>query len=196
MRPEPRPAQELILFGNSPFITDIDIPALLRRYQTIGINGFSTHFPVDWVFMYDRFFDHAPSSRVIVPHWFRQPVEKVVPKALDSPVYPRRFQNGLSVVGFKYFTVSIAVNWAIQEGFKSIYLVGIDHHEEERQFRHFDGETSKTTISPTSHQALKRFVEKCAKVSGATIYQCNPDAEGWKLPYLNLETLYGPTRQT
>lgn len=183
---------DLIIFGRSPFINEVDVDALLPYYATVGFNTFGQHYPVDYLFFYDRYYDSHPHCLPIMPNWIDKPGVKIIPRASDRPVFPERYQDKTLVVGFKYFTVSIAVNWAILKGFRTIYLVGVDHNEEDRQFKRFDGDRTRTPtdLCPEAHQRVKRFIEACARVAKAQIYQCNPNAKGWSLPHKSIEELY------
>lgn len=182
---------ELVVFGRSPFVNLVDIPALLEQYTTVGLNHFGRHHKVDHLFFYDQYCQHQKTT-VYIPNWF--PAEhagvRYVPKPLDYPLMSRISQDGAICLGHKYYTVSLAINWALLEGYKRIYLVGIDHVETDRSFSHHDGIDGHAELTPDTHQALKKFIHNCA--AHAEIYQCNPAVkDGWELPYKDVNELYG-----
>lgn len=192
--------REVIIFGRSPFINSVNVDALLARYKTIGLNSFGQVYPVDYLFAFDVYY--PPSSHrageLFCPHWLLNgPGTGIVPKA-GKPLFDKGYQsvvpNGpmFLMLGLAYFTASLAVNWAVLEGFKKIYLVGIDHVETDTGFHHFDNgaeEAGLTHFTPESHRALKKFVTQCARA--AEIYQCNPAVrDDWDLPYKDIAELY------
>jgi hypothetical protein len=183
---------ELILFGRSPFIDKVDVPRLIEKYTTIGLNRFAQHYPVDHVFMFDRYFPHPLTGSAFFPHWFDYPMQdgqKFHSKASASPILTGEKKNDIPVLGYKYFTCSLALNWALLQGFTEIYLVGIDHVESDVKFVHHDGDVADSKLSIKAHQALKEYFYSATK--HANIYQTNPDVRNdWKLPFVDINQLY------
>lgn len=180
---------ELIIFGRSPFLSTVNIPALLSVYTSIGFNEFGRLFEPDYLFFYDAWYDgFIGSPEVYAPHWFKQGCNKYVPKPSDSPLVGK-LQNGMPCLGHRYFTVSVALNWAILQGFKRIYLVGVDHVEQQGRLEHHDGTLGISDVQPEAHKRLKQYVYNCTR--HAEIYQTNPAVmDGWELPFRNIEELY------
>lgn len=182
---------ELVIFGRSPFLNTVDTAKLLSKYTTIGFNQFGRLFEPDFLFFFDQWYGGFIGNPVVYfPHWFKQGKGiKYMPKPSDKPLLSGSKQDGMIVLGHKYFTVSIALNWAILQGFKRIYLVGIDHIESDEKFEHNDGTGCQSRLTVKAHQGLKRFVYACAE--HVEIYQTNPAVKGdWELPFIDIEELY------
>lgn len=181
---------ELVIFGRSPFINQVDVPLLLENYTTVGFNQFGKHHKVDHLFFFDDYYYGYKPTAVYLPKWFSQKHGiKYVPKPSDRPILSRQMKDNMIVLGHKYFTVSLALNWALLEGFKTIYLVGIDHVETDNQFKHHDGVDLPANLTPKAHKDLKKYVYACAE--HADIYQCNPAvAPDWELKYKDIRELY------
>lgn len=185
--------KSVLLFGRSPFINQVNIPALLH-HKTAGINHIAAEHNMDYGFYYDA----PPPKRLgartawVAPVWFDNADIKVQPTPSSLPVLSKIEREGAQVVGFELFTVTLAVNWLILQGFKQIYLIGIDHVEQAGPMLEHTGNYTAADITIEAHQRCKRFIERCQ--AGATIYQCNPAVkDGWALPYQDLMELYAAT---
>jgi len=184
---------DLIIFGRSPFLNTLDIPFLASKYKTIGFNQFGRLFEPDFLFFFDEWYGgFIGNPLVFCPKWFKETEDRVikyVPKKADSPLLEWVNENGQPCFSHKYFTVSIALNWAILQGFKRIYLVGIDHIETDTKFEHNDGTGCQSRLTLKAHQELKQYVYRCAE--HAEIYQTNPAVrDDWELPFIDIEELY------
>ncbi len=190
------PSPELIIFGCSPFINQVDIPPLLERYDTIGINNFARYYPVDVVFSFD---DRIPGHRALhafVPNYLAKDGEiPYIPVSSDSPLQGWQREKGVVKLGFKHFTVSLAVNWALLKGYKKIYLIGVDHVETVTSFTDFDGTYHPAELTQDAHRGLKQFIYRCAEQ--CEIYQCNPAVRDfWELPFKDVSDLYAKEEKT
>lgn len=190
---------ECIIFGSSPFINTLDIPALCADYYTIGINKFPVHHRVDCAIQYDE-----PIHYPVLPpeiwapfHW--RPDERsefdnvyVVLTGEEHPVYGKKLNiHGARHVAMRYFTASIAANIAIWKGLDAIYLVGVDHKESDTHFDHFYPEDPNPDVMfcREAHQALKQFILECSHFT--PIFQTNPEvAHEWPVPYKDINELY------
>ena len=185
-------SRDLIVFGNSPFLHEINIPALLSCFHTVGFNGFGQHHPVDELFVFDRWYDPAQAKRIHHPEHIKPKsgnAHAFVYRSASKPILKKEKENGLPVYAFKYFSPSVAINWAIQEGFKRFFLVGIDHIETDTKFQHHDGAGCDSQLTPEAHRAFKKYVYSCAQ--HIEIYQTNPAVrDGWELPFVDLKELY------
>ncbi len=193
----------VVVFGRSPFINELDIHAIMDDYPSIGHNHFGQHYDVDWLFFYDRWYDHGEHKKIFYPYWFAgnhprpenswQYQPKKSPKPIDL-YHQEGIEHNGPVLGFRYFSPSISINWAMTwGGFDTIYLVGIDNVETDKQFTHHDGQDMPSCLTPQAHQAFKQFVYECAKQ--VTIYQCNPAVkDSWELPFLDFGATYGKTQ--
>lgn len=184
--------RDLILFGNSPFLYEINIPALLHHH-TVGFNGFGQHQSVDELFVFDRWYDPGKAKRIWHPEHIKSQnaySSSFVYKSAQKPFLTKqKSENGLPVFAFKYFSPSVAINWALLEQFRAIYLVGIDHIETDTKFQHHDGADCQSQLTPEAHRAFKKYVYSCAQ--HIEIYQTNPAVrDGWELPFVDIKTLY------
>lgn len=187
--------KDLVIFGRSPFISQVDVPRLLERYTTLGFNKFGELYPVDYLFFFDDYYPLHKAHQVFIPSYFAPGLngERYTAIQQDTPImngdFPDKHPSRL-FLAHKHYTVSLALNWALLAGFERIYLVGIDHVETDKQFIHHDGYDLPAELTPESHRALKQYVYECAK--HAEIYQTNPAvAADWDLPYKDIKELYG-----
>lgn len=171
----------------------MDVPNLLQNYTTVGFNQFGQHYLVDTLFFYDSYFEHI-DTKVYIPQWFPQKGIKYIPRSTTKPYVPAVKEKGMPVFAHRYFTPSVALNWGINNGFKTIYLVGIDHKDNPERFEHHDGWISKTSINLEAHQRFKQYVYACKK--HAQIYQTNPAVtDFWDLPFREVSSLYAASHQ-
>lgn len=190
---------ELVIFGRSPFIDKVDVGHILQNYTTVGFNHFGQHYPVDHLFYYDKYYEDIRDDvgKVWVPyHWPKPPRDSMcyAPRPSKKPFVPAKWFNNPSggkcpVLGHCYFTVSLAINWALIQGYTRIHLVGIDHIETDSQFKHHDNIDAPNRLTPLVHKGIKSYIELSANY--AQIFQTNPDVwDDWNLPKLNVESLY------
>lgn len=184
--------RELTVFGRSPFIDQVDVPRLLQKRASLGFNHFGKMYQVDYLFFYDQYFDGHKPAKVFTPFWFPEDKQGDVlfaPKPSERPLRKLDYQDGAIMLGYKYFTVSSAVNWAVLAGYQDIYLVGVDHSGS-GTMKHFDGIETNQQILPEAHQRLKRFIRSCSR-DDVKIYQTNPAVrDDWELPFKPIEELY------
>ncbi len=159
---------EIILFGRSQFINKIDVPALCLKYKTIGMNFFSEFAPVDYNFC---FLDYVPAKFPNTKTFTRYVHEQAPPEVERVRYIPQREpfltkeydEKGRQKLALRAFSSSAAINWAILEGYKQIYFIGVDHVETQNQPEHFDGKDGSWSgdIKPIVHQNFKEFVYEC-----------------------------------
>lgn len=185
---------ECVLFGRSPFIHQVEVDRI--NITKIGLNHFGKTYRVDHLFFFDAYFDgYKTPCEVHFPHTFPPQHEghRVVCRPNDRPILGQ-LQDGFPVYGHKYYTASLAINWAILAGYTKLYLVGIDHVVTDTSFCHFDGHDVKSELTPESHQRFKKYVYNAKKY--INIYQCNPEvAPYWDLPYKDVKDLYVTTQK-
>lgn len=184
--------QDLIIFGRSPFINEVDVESLLPNYTTIGFNQFGSHFAVDHIFQHDRWYPGSDKRTLVhLPNYAYcgERADRYVPRSTLKPFIKKQYQDTHLVLGMQYFTVSVAANWALLNGFKdrNIYLIGIDH-KVDGSFERHDGSVHKGNLSADAHVRIKNFIYQCARY--ANFYQCNPNvANEWNLPYYDVRKL-------
>lgn len=182
----------LILFGNSPFINQVDVPALSAMADTVSMNHFTETHPTDYLFFFDDYFPgHNVKKQLFIPAWFNHELDgtRYNIEASSAPFLDSKYRrhDGLCF-GHCYFTPSIAINWAILEQYTDIYLVGIDHVEHHKSFEHFDGRECQSHLTPDTHQAFKQYVYNATQ--HVSIFQCNPAVkDDWALPFKSVEDL-------
>ena len=137
---------EAIIFGCSPFINEIAgyIPKLQEKYYTIGINNFPVFYPnVNSWFFYDNSMvgcieNHYRGQKIHTRERLRGHLErfKITNFETFRPVYNRLYtEKKENYLLFKHFTISTALNWCLVNGFKDVYLAGIEMDSE--QWQHF-----------------------------------------------------------
>lgn len=182
---------EVIIFGRSPFIHQVDVPRLLPYYTTLGINRFSQDFETDYCVAFDAPIDPCKAKTRLYPERFKTDFPLILNENIMwySPRTGKPDLNSFMALEFSGFTVSIALNFALlMLNPSAIYLVGIDHNEQDVSFKHYDGVDTHGELTPDRHRDIKAYISgKSGKVQ---IYQTNPDAQGWDLPFKNLEELY------
>jgi len=180
---------DLVLFGRSPLISQVDVVEIASRYKTVGLNYFGQSIAVDYLFYFDLFIEgYKGNPELFIPAWFpaKHPGTRYRTKMSAEPL-AYKSDTGL-VLGHKYFTASLAISWAIMQGFNCIYLVGIDHLETGRSFQHFDKIDRPSILSEKAHEGFKNFVYNANKA--IPIFQTNPDAKKyWDLPFKHYEEL-------
>lgn len=186
--------KSLVILGNSPFVSEVDIPAILDRHTVVGFNGMGQHYALNAVFCFDRWYEPGRAERIFHPAHIKPPKACTIATAYDYKSAPKPFlkaqgQAGKPLYAFKYFSPSIALNWAILEGFKRAYLVGIDHVETDTRFQHHDAAPSQSELTIAAHQGFKKYVYACSE--HIQIYQTNPAVrKGWELPFQEIKGLY------
>lgn len=190
------PKSEVVIFGRSPFIGQVDIPNIAENYTTIGLNYFGHHFHIDYLFFNDVWCGwNCQPKQVLVPSTFddKYPGQRYKLISATSPVANRvKDADGHLKLAIQGFTVSLALDFAISQGFTKIYLVGIDHVESDELFEHYDDiPIGYCELTPLAHKQLKQYVYNCQQ--HADIFQCNPAvADQWDLPFKDVNELYGP----
>src|SRR5690606_4650366 len=153
----------LVMFGRSPFLATVDVDRIHPSHKTAGFNEFGRLHRVDTLWFYDAFYDgFKPPGKLFIPYWFNTPGERYAPRRVTRPYTEAGYQDGSLVLGHVNFTPSVALNWAILEGFSSVYLVGIDHVETDTKFIHHDGTPCNSNLTPTAHRQFKDYVKRCA----------------------------------
>lgn len=185
--------ESAVIFGRSPFINQVDVPRLIERYSTVGFNQFGQHYETDYLFFFDQYFySFKGAPQVFIPEWFpaHHAGTRYASKRVNKPILSRQTnKRGNLVLGHKYFTTSLALNWLILQGYKTAYLVGVDHIETDKQFRHHDNQDLPSRLEPFAHQEFKRYVKRCLPY--IDIVQTNSAVKNqWELPFLDVKCLY------
>lgn len=167
--------KNIIILGKSPFINNIELDRL--KYELASIN--KPACKVSKCFAIDKInFDLDKDTEIISPRKQHFVVSK-----------PNFNKNKKNILGFCRFTVSIAINWCYLNDYDNVYLVGVDHNEEDEYFIHYDGTRSwsKKLFTPNDHINLKNFIYQFK--DKINIYQTNPNTN-WDLDYIDIKKLY------
>lgn len=183
-------SKTIIIFGRSPFINEIkeDIPRLIEKYHTIGINQFYQSFNVEYTAFADllkpcnlpKITSKLIMSTFASPYWQDYENKEVF------EIMHNRFEFSDVPFRLNYFfhTPSFALNWAYLKGFKRVIMGGIDLIQ---NTGHFDNPNFVPDWSDDNIKLAKEHLETvCTKY--LDLYTLNPHSE-IKLPYLNAKEL-------
>ncbi len=167
--------KEIIILGRSPFINKVRLNDLKHELGSINkppcnvkycfcIDG--VKFPID------------NTTKVISP--------KTGYNIIPAPNFDKKKKD---VLGFYRFTVSSAINWCYLNDYTDVFLVGIDHNENDSYFLHHDysKSCSRKPFQPYEHKNLKNFIYQFK--NRINIFQTNPDTN-WDLEYVDIKSLY------
>lgn len=163
----------LIIFGRSPFINELRLENIdYSKFDVCCINYPIPNIKVHYVVSADHWVKPilAPKTEWISENtgWKFKKTENII-----------REDKRLS---WRYYSSSLAVNFAILRGYKTIYLAGIDLIEDNKPFTHYDGIVNKRKVDASSCVEEKRYIKELAR--DVEIYQLNPKAN-W-LPYKDI----------
>lgn len=168
--------KECLIIGRSPFINKVDWEKIdWGRFFVICINYPVPDIPVDVVIAKDDYVKPilAPATKFISPNTGY--------KFTSEP----KNEND---IGFVCYSSTSAVYYAVKQGFKKIYLIGVDHKEDDKPFIHYDGVLNNRIASSKAQKEAKNYIYKF----NASIYQTNPQVKDeWLIPYKNIKIIYG-----
>jgi hypothetical protein len=186
---------KLLVFGKSPFINTVDIDYLIGKYHTAGINDLCCLHAFNYGFFYDYVFNNLQCKKVICTWWNDYPnCEKVYPvescEEIETIFKEKEYQDGYLKLGFRLYTVSMVLNWALLNGYKEVYLIGIDHDEVDGEYQTFNGVGGSPRTKADNHKRLKKYVTMYHDRGLLKVYQCNPNqVKKWQLPYKDVKEL-------
>lgn len=185
--------KKFVLFGRSPFVNDVDREKIIEKNYTVGLNNFCAKNAVDMNFCFAKYVKPISAKTVVFCHFEKEAEQAVFYRPVPSrkPLLDPEFENGILKLACCCFVGSLAINWAILMKKEAVYLVGIDHVEDNKEFVHNDGVDDEFghNMNAEIHQEFKKYVYECAK--HIKIYQCNPSVkQEWKLPFVEIEELY------
>lgn len=167
--------KDCLIIGRSPFLNKINLDEIhWDRFYVICINYPVPDIPVDCVIAHDWEPEPvlAPATEFISPRtgYFlpNSPIEKQI--------------------AFECYTSTSAVDFAFRRGFKRVFLIGIDHIEDNKPFLHYDGIQNKRIAPAENNRKAKAFI--CSYKNKMSIYQTNPSVQNnWDLPFADISTL-------
>lgn len=164
-----------LIIGRSPFINQVKWDKInFDNFFVICINYPVPDIPVDVVIAKDEWVKPvlAPDTQFISPNTGYN--------FTDSPKSEKD-------IGFCIFSSTSAVYYANKLGFRTVYLIGIDHKEDNKPFEHYDGIINKIPSSIDANKRAKQYIQSF----DMTIYQTNPTVKSqWGLPFKNIKTIY------
>lgn len=166
--------KDCLVIGRSPFINQVKWNRIdFNKYFVICCNYPVPDIPVDIVVARDDTPRPvlAPATKFISP--------RTGYKFTETPVEEKD-------IGFCCYTSSSAVWLSKRLGFDKSFLIGIDHIEDDKPFKHYDGIINNGIASAFSNKLCKEYIQKFSGV-----YQTNPTVkEQWDLPFVDISTLY------
>lgn len=158
--------KELIIFGRSPFINKLKLKNIdYSKFDVLCINYPIPDIKVHYVVSADDWVKPilAPKTEWVSINtgWEFKKGEKII-----------RENNILS---WRFYSSSLAVNFAILRGYKTIYLAGVDLFDDEKPFSHYDGITNNKPAAIEATSGEREYIKQLAK--DVNLYQLNPQAD-------------------
>lgn len=158
--------KELIIFGRSPFINELRLENIdYDRFDVCCINYPIPNIKVHYVVSADCWVKPilAPKTEWISENtgWEFKKSAKII-----------RENKRLS---WRYYSSSLAVNFGISRGYKTIYLGGVDLFDKNEPFNHYDGVMNIKPASIDATSGEKLYIKEMAK--DVKLYQLNPKAD-------------------
>jgi hypothetical protein len=168
--------KKALIIGRSPFVNLVKWDKIdFTKYFVICINYPVSDIPVDIVIARDD----TPNPVLAPATLF------ISPKTGYNFTHETKSKEDIE---FHCYTSSSAVFLAHKLGFKEAYLIGIDHIEDNKPFSHYDGIINKGIATAEANRLCNAYI--CSFKDKMSIYQTNPNAKGWDLPYKKIEDLY------
>ena len=122
--------KDLIIFGRSPFINKLKLANIdYDKYDVCCINYPIPNIRVHYVVSADQWVKPvlAPQTEWISKNtgWCFKKTERIIQE--------------IGVLSWLNYSSSLAVNFAISRGYKTIYLAGVDLVDDNKPFAHYDG---------------------------------------------------------
>lgn len=169
--------KDCLIIGRSPFVNQVKWNKIdFSKYFVICINYPVPDIPVDIVIARDD-----------TPNPVLAPATKFISPKTNYHFTEKATEN--NDIEFCCYTSSSAVYLASKMGFKRVFLIGIDHVEDDKPFVHYDGIVNKGVATSFSNRLCKNYI--CQYKSKMSIYQTNPQVSNqWDIPYKSIKTLY------
>lgn len=160
--------KELIIFGRSPFINKLELKNInYGKYDVLCINYPIPNIRVDYVVSADNWVKPvlAPKTEWISQNtgWCFKKTDKII--------------QDIGVLSWCIYSSSLAVNFAVSRGYKTIYLAGVDLIEDGKPLEHYDGITNNKPAKIDGCQKEKKFIKELAEKFKVNIYQLNPGVD-------------------
>lgn len=170
--------ENIIIFGRSPFINQLKLNNIdYTKFDVLCINYPIPDIKVHYVVSADNWVKPklAPATKWISSRagWIIRKQREVI----------RRYKE----LNWLHYSSDLAVNFAILQGYKNIYLAGVDLVEDSKPFDHYDGVVNKNGKDPNGIKEEKEYIKELCLKANVNIYQTNPQAD-W-LEYKNINLL-------
>ena len=159
--------KELIIFGRSPFINELNLKKIdYSRYDVCCINYPIPNVKVKYLVSADPW---VKPTLAPLTEWVSANTGWELVKGAEIVQEEKK-------LSWRYYSSSLAVNFGILRGYKTIYLGGIDLIENNQPFVHYDGVINTKPASANSMVKEKAYIIEMAEQYGVKLYQLNPNA--------------------
>ena len=163
--------KELIIFGRSPFINELDLTKIdYDRFDVCCINYPIPNIKVHYVVSADAWTKPilAPKTEWISENtgWEFKKTDRIIQKE--------------GCLSWRIFSSSLAVNFAILRGYKKIYIAGVDLIEDDKPFIHYDGVVNNRKASVSGCRMEKEYIIELMNTYNVELFQVNPKAKWLK----------------
>lgn len=160
--------KELIIFGRSPFINELKLDKIdYSRFDVCCINYPIPNIKVHYVVSADAKVQPilAPKTEWISKNtgWCFKKTDRIIQEQ--------------GVLSWCVYSSSLAVNFAITRGYKTMFLAGIDLFDDDKPFLHYDGVKNIKKASKQGTQQEKKYIKELAEKYNVNVYQINPKAD-------------------
>ncbi len=168
--------KEIVILGKSPFINEVseELPVLLSLIECIGINGVIGTYPQ---ITHCCFID-SRTILAVVPYWKDQTLitTKNVGKMIRAMGYkqPNLATYGIERnkifttiehsenLGYSSYSFTMALSWCLRQGYKTVYLCGIDFYNEVGYYNDMNYKNSKPCTHSEKVHFSKEFLWRMA----------------------------------
>lgn len=160
--------KDLLIFGRSPFINELKLENIdYDRFDVCCINYPIPNIRVHYLVSADKEVKPilAPKTEWISLNtgWCLKKTDRIIQE--------------IGVLSWCIYSSSLAVNFAISRGYKTMFLGGIDLFDDNKPFKHYDGVINKKSATTHGVTEEKKFIKRLAEKYNVNIYQLNPQAD-------------------
>lgn len=159
--------RDLIIFGRSPFINQL-------KLENIDYNKFDVcciNYPIPNIKVHYLCSADVNVKPMVAPRteWISSNTGWDLHKTEDEII------QEIGVLSWCIYSSSLAVNFGISRGYKTIYLGGVDLIENDLPFEHYDGIKNIRPARASGVKKEKEYIKKLAEKFDVKIYQLNPE---------------------
>lgn len=160
--------KELLILGRSPFINKLKLNKInYNKYDVCCINYPIPNIKVHYLVSADA---HVKPLLAPKTEWISQNNGWCFKKT-DSIIQEQ------GILSWCIYSSSLAVNFGITRGYKTMFLGGIDLFDDDKPFLHYDGIQNKKPAKSSGTKKEKEYIKELAEKYEVKIYQLNPDAD-------------------